>query len=185
MDGDRVGHDRRFRAAVLQGDEAAWRTWYDATADGLRAYVHWRLAGLTDLADEVVQETWLIAVRRVRSFRPEVGPFAGWLCGIAANIIRNHLRQRRLPSRVPVAACHGPVDIGRPAGDETAEQVARALADLPPHYEQVLRAKYLEGLSVQAIADRSGDSPKAVESLLTRARLAFREAYLLAELRDG
>jgi RNA polymerase sigma-70 factor (ECF subfamily) len=185
MDGDRVGHDRRLRAAVLQGDEAAWRAWYDEASDGVRAYVHWRLAGLSDLADEVVQETWLTAVRRVRSFRPEAAPFAGWLCGIAANLIRNRLRQRRLMSRVPVAACHGQTNQGRPGDEETAEQVARALADLPSHYEQVLRAKYLEGLSVQAIANRSGDSAKAVESLLTRARQAFREAYQSAEFRNG
>jgi RNA polymerase sigma-70 factor (ECF subfamily) len=57
--------------------------------------------------------------------------------------------------------------------------------ELPPHYEQVLRAKYLDAMSVQAIADESGDSPKSVESLLTRARQAFREAYQAAEQRDG
>jgi RNA polymerase sigma-70 factor (ECF subfamily) len=95
------------------------------------------------------------------------------------------LRQRRQVLRTAVAACHGPIDHDRPGGDDTSEQVARALADLPSHYEQVLRAKYLDGMSVQAIAQRSGDSPKAVESLLTRARQAFREAYQAAELRDG
>src|SRR5438477_2456387 len=180
MDGDHVGHERRLRAAVLAGDEAAWQSWYDAATPGLRAYVHWRCAGLPDLADEVVQETWLTAVRRVRTFRPEAGPFAGWLCGIAANLIRNRLRRYRRERQigfVPTANAGGSHD--------KAEVVARALAELPPHYEQVLRAKYLDGLSVRAIADQSGDSPKAVESLLTRARQAFREAYQAAELCNG
>jgi RNA polymerase sigma-70 factor (ECF subfamily) len=63
--------------------------------------------------------------------------------------------------------------------------VAHALAALPHHYEAVLRAKYLDGLSVQAIAESSGNSPKAVESLLSRARQAFREAFQSAELVDG
>jgi RNA polymerase sigma-70 factor (ECF subfamily) len=49
------------------------------------------------------------------------------------------------------------------------------------HYEAVLRAKYLEGQSVADIAAGRGDSAKAVESLLTRARQAFREAYLEPE----
>ncbi|HJT76533.1 MAG TPA: sigma factor, partial [Gemmataceae bacterium] len=84
--GDRVGRERILRRAVLAGDERAWQTWYDECFDGLYAYVAWRCAGLRDLADEVVQETWLTAVRRVRAFDPDRGPFAGWLCGIAANV---------------------------------------------------------------------------------------------------
>ena len=41
----------------------------------------------------------------------------------------------------------------------------------------VLRAKYLDGRSMAEIAAAWGETPKAVESLLTRARQAFREAY--------
>jgi len=41
----------------------------------------------------------------------------------------------------------------------------------------VLRAKYLEGLSVAEIASARGETPKAVESLLSRARQAFRKVY--------
>ena len=55
--------------------------------------------------------------------------------------------------------------------------MALALAELSPRYEQVLRAKYLDGLSVQAMADEWGETPKAIESLLSRARQAFRETY--------
>jgi RNA polymerase sigma-70 factor (ECF subfamily) len=51
------------------------------------------------------------------------------------------------------------------------------LVALPDHYESVLRAKYLDGRSVAEIALQRGESEKAVESLLTRARAAFREAY--------
>jgi RNA polymerase sigma-70 factor (ECF subfamily) len=180
-EGDRVGHETRLRAAVLAGDAVAWRNWYDAAAPGLRAYVHWRCGGLADWADEIVQDVWLTAVRRVRSFRPEQGPFAGWLRGIAANVIRNRLRQRRRPE--PLGGQEAAPD---PVTDrDRAEAIAVVLAELPPHYESVLRAKYLDGLSVQAIGELSGDSPKAVESLLTRARQAFREAYQSAELVDG
>jgi DNA-directed RNA polymerase specialized sigma24 family protein len=35
------------------------------------------------------------------------------------------------------------------------------------------------------MAEMTGESPKAVESLLTRARQAFREAYRSAEFADG
>src|SRR5438552_3928815 len=58
-DGDRVCTEERRRAAVLAGDERAWLEWYEATYDDLRAYAHWRCAGLRHLADEVIQEAWL------------------------------------------------------------------------------------------------------------------------------
>ena len=57
--------ERRLHRAVLAGDERAWRALYDASFAGLDAYVLWRCAGLRDRADDVVQETWLTAVRRI------------------------------------------------------------------------------------------------------------------------
>jgi len=175
---ERVWRERGLHAAVLAGDEHAWSTLYADAFDGLYAYVRWRCAGLHDLADEIVQETWLVAVRRIRSFVPENGSFAGWLRGIAANMIRNHLRHKTsLNHREPI-----PVAVQASAEEsllrsEEAERIAHALAALPEHYEAVLRAKYLDGMRVSKIATEHGESSKAVESLLTRARAAFRDVY--------
>jgi RNA polymerase sigma-70 factor (ECF subfamily) len=179
IDGDRVGSEERRRAAVLAGDEHAWREWYDATFDDLRAFAHWRCAGLKDVVDEVVQETWLVAVRRIRAFDPRRGSFRSWLWGIAGNVVRDCLRARSARRRVvPLSGgAHVEPDSADAAASDRAERIARTLAGLAPRHEQVLRAKYLERMSVQAIAEQWGESPKAVESLLTRARLAFREAY--------
>src|SRR5919201_5949979 len=110
---DRAWRERGLLDAVLAGDERAWRTWYEESFDGLYAYVLWRCAGLRDRADEVVQETWLTAVRRLRSFDPGQGSFAGWLRGIAANLLRNQLRRERR-SRPPAPA---PAANGAPEDD--------------------------------------------------------------------
>lgn len=177
--GDRVWRERGLRDAVLAGDERAWRAWYDACYADLERYALWRCGGRRDRADEAVQETWLTAVKRIRRFDPELGSFAAWLHGIAANVIRNHLRrawawQLRNTALIEDVAA----DVGQTAAErERAERVACALAELSERYERVLRAKYLDGLEVTAIAERWGESPKAVESLLTRARQAFRAAY--------
>src|SRR5262249_44127001 len=175
---DRVGRERVLRSAVLAGDERAWQTWYDESFDGLHAYVCWRCGGLRDLADEVVQETWLIAVRRIRRFDPARGSFSAWLSGIAANVLRNHLRRRQRQARLrpPAFGMDAPADSVLEAREE-AEGIARALAELPERYEAVLRAKYLEERCVADIAAAWKETPKAVESLLTRARQAFRDAY--------
>src|SRR5262249_27063901 len=145
---ERVWRERGLHAAVLAGDEHAWSTLYVDAFDGLYAYVRWRCAGLHDLADEIVQETWLVAVRRIRSFAPENGRFAGWLRGIAENVIRNQLRRRVTHNyRAPIpVAVQASTDEALQRSEE-AERIAHVLAALPEHYEAVLRAKYLDGLS--------------------------------------
>jgi RNA polymerase sigma-70 factor (ECF subfamily) len=182
--GERVWRERGLLQAVLAGDEQAWRAWYEESFDPLYRYALWRCAGLRDRADEVVQETWLTAVRRLRSFDPARGSFVGWLRGIAANLLRNQARRAcRRTLRLNEVGEHPALE---PADAELerrehAERVAGALAALPEHYEAVLRAKYLDGRSVADIAAERGETVKAVESLLTRARNAFRVGYLELE----
>ena len=173
---DRVWRERGLRDAVAAGDEAAWRAWYEAEYAPLDGYVLWRCGGLRDLADDVLQDTWLTAVRRVRAFDPGAGSFHNWLCGIAANVLRNHLRAGRRRRQEPLNGELGKED-GAVADRERSARVAAALAALPERYEAVLRMKYLDRLSVAEIAARTGETDKAVESLLGRARAAFREAY--------
>jgi RNA polymerase sigma-70 factor (ECF subfamily) len=183
---ERVERERDLRRAVLRGDARAWQTLYDAAFSAVFRYVSWRCAGLPDLTEEITQETWLIAVRRIRAFDPAKACFSTWLCGIAANMLRHHFRSRR------PAAKNRAVETTASADDdlerrERAEHIARVLADLPERYEAALRMKYLEGLGVAEIAMLWQETPKAVESLLSRARAAFRLAYgpVLAEIHEG
>jgi RNA polymerase sigma-70 factor (ECF subfamily) len=180
QDEARVGRELALRAAVLAGDEAAWRAWYDAAYEPLRAFVGWRLARQGATVDEVVQETWLIAVRRIGDFDPRHGAFLDWLRGIAGNVIRNRSRQRPAAqadwqSLADAATCRdapSPLEVA-----ERSARVAAALSSLPEHYAAVLQAKYLEQRSVSDIAAAWNQTAKAIESLLTRARLAFREQF--------
>jgi RNA polymerase sigma-70 factor (ECF subfamily) len=60
---------------------------------------------------------------------------------------------------------------------EAAALVQLTLDYLPGRYGDLLEWKYILGLSVAEIAVRMGSTPKAVESMLTRARDAFREGF--------
>jgi RNA polymerase sigma-70 factor (ECF subfamily) len=182
--GDGLTRDLHRREAVLAGDESAWRAWYEESYAQLEAYVLWRCAQLRDLSDDVLQETWLTAVRSIRRFQPQTGNFLGWLRGIAVNVIRNQLRQRRRRERRQQPLLGEPSRNGEVHSDdarERSERIAQALAALPDQYESVLRAKYLDQLAVAEIAVLWNETPKAVESLLTRARAAFRETYTQQE----
>jgi RNA polymerase sigma-70 factor (ECF subfamily) len=174
--------DRERLRAVRAGDRSAWRAWYDDTFPALDRYLLWRCGGLRDVADDLLQEVWLVAVRRLDQFDPAQGAFLAWLRGIATGLLANRwrslARQRRLqpvPTSQQVTA--EPADASSESRDERAESVARALAELPPLYEEVLRRRYLEGQAVAQMASEMNCSLKAVESRLSRAREAFRAIY--------
>ena len=60
---------------------------------------------------------------------------------------------------------------------DLARLVQLTLDYLPARYGDVLEWKYLQGLTMREIAERLDTTTKAVESLLTRARDAFRDGF--------
>jgi RNA polymerase sigma-70 factor, ECF subfamily len=178
---DRVQRESMLRAAVLAGNEDAWRTWYDETYDELYRYVQWRCGGRRDWADEIVQDTWLVAVRSVRRFNPKKAAFLAWMRGVAVNVLRNELRRRRRSPKFEQSADEGIHETTATESEhddrQREQRIAAAFDALSDREEAVLRAKYLEGRTVAEIASMRGETPKAVESLLSRARQAFREIY--------
>lgn len=166
--------ERGLRDAVLRGDMGAWRVLYDQCFDSLYAFIDFRTGRRRDRTEEVTQETWMVAVRRIADFDPARSSFGNWMRGIAANVIRNHRHAwKRVESFQDVDAVPGEPD----PRIELAEQIGLTMTALPERYRSVLREKYEERRSVMEIARRWKESPKAVESLLTRARNAFRERF--------
>jgi len=168
-----------LRAAVLRGDQEAWRVLYDRCFESLYAYIDYRTGHQREITEEIAQESWMVAVQRIKSFDPTRSGFGAWLRGIALNHLRNHWRK---------AARVKPVDkdvaekADRPVPQrDLAERIGRAMTALSERYQAVLRAKYEELMPLADIADRWQESTKAIESLLSRARQAFREAYAQME----
>jgi RNA polymerase sigma-70 factor (ECF subfamily) len=176
----REWEERGLRAAVLAGDEAAWRVLYERHFDAVYRYVYANAGRDVHRTEEIVQECWMIAVRRIRTFDPSRGGFGDWLRGMARQVIlgqqRKWARRHRLAEYAPVAS------IATTATSGGVERLSQVLTSLPDHYESVLRAKYAEQRSVAEIARQWGRSSKAVESLLSRARTAFRKAWQESEV---
>jgi RNA polymerase sigma-70 factor (ECF subfamily) len=172
---DPAGDERVLRDAVLRGDEAAWRVLWDRYFDAIHAYVHWRTRP-PERAEEIVQECWMIAVKAIRKYDPAASTFGTWLRGIANNVLRNESRKL---GRDRVVAWHEAAvePVAEAPKAELGENVTAVLQALPEDYRSVLLAKYCDGLAVNEIAAASGRTPKAVESLLSRAREAFRSAW--------
>ena len=162
--------------AVASGDRVAWEALFHRHFDGVHAFVRVQAGAEQDLVDDVVQECWLVAVRRIRSFDPSLGDFGSWLRGIAANTLRSERRRRR--KTVGLESAEGVFEPA-PATSSDLEPagIDAALSLLPERYRSVLKAKYSDELSMAQIAERAGTTVKAIESLLSRARAAFRDAF--------
>jgi RNA polymerase sigma-70 factor (ECF subfamily) len=162
------------QAAAGRSDAVAWLL--DEVAPVVHGFLWARVAGDRQVAEDLLQETILAAMRSAGSFRGE-SSVSTWMCGIARHLVARHWESERrhevTRSRLrAVADDHdGEDDIDRVA---RREEVARALRMLPALQRQVLALKYLDGLAVQEIAEQVGRTRVQVQSLLQRGRDGLR-----------
>lgn len=190
--------DALLRQRVLAGDRAAAGVLLERHLDPVYEFVHYRLGGDRGAVEDVVQDTFLVALENLESF-DERASLHAWLCGIARNKIRASRRKLRPRALADVLAESDPeidailADVARePLPDavleraETRDLVGATLSSLTPEYRSALIARYVDGASVEDVARASGLGYKAAESRLTRARGAFARVFeLLAKRRGG
>ena len=182
--------DRRLVRRLINGDERAFDAFVDEYYPRLYRFAYSRLGGAEDAAQDVVQNTFVNVIRKIDSYRGEAALFT-WLCTFCRFEIASHWRRlgRRAPEIEYVedspgarAALESLVAIeGGPTARFEREELARlvwaVLDHLPIRYGNALHWKYIHGLTVREIASRLGSTTKAAESLLTRARQAFRDGF--------
>jgi len=171
--------DRRLVVAMRNGDEAAFRLFFETYFPRIYRFALPRLEGDAQAGKEVVQSTLVKAVRSLASFRGEATLF-GWLCQICRHEIVDYLRMhKRHADRIV------PIDAAAPATDEPRHGsrasemrwlVLFVLDKLPSRYGDVLEWKYVEGRGLAEIGELLGIGHAAAQSVLARARTAFREA---------
>jgi len=189
--------DLSLRDALVAGDRQAAEGFFRRHLGPLYEFVHYRVGGNRGVAEDVVQDTFLTAIERLRAFDGRSSLHV-WLCGIARNKIRAQRRRLRPVLMEDVLAEADPeieailMAIDRePLPDEvlereeTKELVGATLSSLPPDYRDALVQKYVQDLSTAEIAARSGRNEKAAESTLHRARLAFGKVFTLLARRRG
>src|SRR5258707_2136369 len=81
--------------AARKGDRDAIARFYDAHVDGLYTFVFYRVGRDTTLAEDVVQETFAIAVSRRADYDPARGSVGTWLTVLSRNVIRDQLRAHK------------------------------------------------------------------------------------------
>ena len=156
-----------------------WESVFNRYFDQVYAYVAYRVAPDWDAAQDIAQEVFLGAFKSNPSPKTN-GSVLSWLRGIARHKVADHFRTRGKGSgrlRVSSQAVSDFPAATDGDGADRAMRVSRALRELRADYAQLLEEKYIEGFSVRRMAADRRSSEKAVESALTRARAAFRQAY--------
>lgn len=170
---------------MLSGDERAFDEFFETYFDRVFRFALRRTRD-EDAAEEAAQATLVRAMRKLETWRGEATLFT-WLCAICRRELTSQWTSRR---RDPAAGGRDETHdiLGRlpSAGDGPEQELERqelsalvqlALDELPDRYGDLLEWKYLEGQAVSEIASRLGSTPKAIESMLTRARQAFRAGF--------
>ena len=164
--------ERELVIRLRAGDETAFETFAEHYIAGLYRFALRRLDNDRELTREIVQSTVCKVIEKLDTYRGEA-PLFTWLCACCRNEIAAHFRRAgRRPREVELVE-----DVPQEPAADTAELVHAALDRLPPTYARAMEWRYLDGLEVADVAQRLALTYKAAESLLSRARSAFREAY--------
>ncbi len=175
---------------MVAKDQAAAACFFDTYFARLYRFVARRVDDEA-ACEDIVQEAMIKAVRSIHGYRGEASLFT-WLCQIGRNEISDYYKRRGRREAPLISLDDDPqiraaLESLSTGGLEDSERLALeqlvqlTLDSLPDRYGKALEWKYLEGLSVEEIAERFGDGVVAVQSLLARARGAFRKGF--ADLR--
>jgi RNA polymerase sigma-70 factor (ECF subfamily) len=164
-------------AASLQ-DPARFRLIFDRHAASVYRYLYRRVG--PDAVEELTSDTFATAFDLRERFNGENA--LPWLYGIAANVLRRHLRtenrrQRAYERAGSLVAIDSTDDLieDRLDAAAAAPQLSVALEQLDPGDRDVLLLFAWEGLSYQEIADSLDIAMGTVASRLSRARRRMRE----------
>lgn len=128
-----------------------------------------RLAGSDDLAWEVVQETWLVILRRINTLSDPAW-FAAWAYRIVRNKCADAIRRRQLRRKRAEAVTDQQRSVHEPAHEAAGDTLADALQRLPAESREILTLKYVDGLSIVELAAVFDIPPGTVKSRLFHAR---------------
>jgi RNA polymerase sigma factor (sigma-70 family) len=179
--------DDQLVAAIRDGSDEALEALFLRYKDRIAAYVR-GIVPDQGKAEDIVQETFISAMRSLRSTRRPIA-FRPWIYQIARNACIDQLRRQKRAQEISIDSeafnvqDEGRLSQSRPSTHSEVSQredmhaLRQAFGGLPDSQHDALVMRELEGLSYTEIASRMDVSPAAVESMLFRARRGLKDEY--------
>lgn len=177
----------RLIQRCLAGEQAAYAALYRAYAGDVYRLVYGMLGHLED-AEEVVQDTFVYALRNLARFDSSRAGFRTWLFTIATSRTRNKRRRRRLPTiSLRQLVWQGDEIPSRDDTDRPPETKAESRADrdrihealmgLPDKLRDAAVLRYFRGLTYREMGEILGIPHKTAESRVRLAHRALRKVF--------
>ncbi|MBN2592318.1 MAG: sigma-70 family RNA polymerase sigma factor [Sedimentisphaerales bacterium] len=184
--------EKTFIRKLKKMDKWAWEALCREYSAPLLAFVQYRFGCDREKAGEIVQMTFVRCVKSIRNFKPSRGTLLNWLKTISKNEMHTLLQQEQkqlaaktsnLSSVETIEGILEKMDTAALPEEIIAKGefqllVHETIAELYSRYRKVLILKYVENRKVAEIASMLGQSEKAIESLLSRSRQAFKKVFL-------
>lgn len=173
--------DRHLVKQILTGDQKAIAQFYRHYKPKLLALIQRKVD--PQVAEEILQDTFLSALDSLPLYKGQASLYS-WLASIARHEVADYYRKKKIKtivfSRIPLLGKLVSQALSPEMALEKKElkaKIRKTFVALSEGYRQILRLKYIDGLSVGRIAQKLEISYKACESRLFRARMAFREEF--------
>jgi RNA polymerase sigma-70 factor (ECF subfamily) len=166
-------------AAVAKADEAAFERLYTATRAKLYGVVL-RILRRQDLAEEVIQETYVKVWRNAAQFNPSVSSPITWMAAIARNRAIDIVRKRselsieEEPEAMEVAA-ETPDPLARREMSEELRRLLECVGQLEPDRQKLVLLAYYNGWSREQLATKFETPVNTVKTWLRRSMMDIRE----------
>ena len=173
--------DRDLYQRLAKGCEEAFSTLYERYQGPIFRFA-WHMTGNNATAEDVTQDVFMQLIRNPKNYDPAKGSVAGYLFGIARNLIRRRLDRSRLDEPIVEDGTEGDGSVLASATDLLAdltradllECLQKAMEALPGQYREVIVLCDLEEMSYPQAAEFLECPPGTIASRLHRARLMLR-----------
>ncbi len=167
--------DAQLVGRLRQCDPDAFETVHRALNSRLYNFLA-RLSNSRDVAEDLLEDTWLRLVGHAPRLRPDTN-LSAWLFTVARNLYVSYRRSRLLEDACSVEVAslwsmhaHTPSPLDAAEASETERRIATALASLPAIYREALLLVAVEDLRPSEAAAICGITPEAMRQRVSRAR---------------
>jgi RNA polymerase sigma-70 factor, ECF subfamily len=165
--------DTTLVAAARDGDRAAFGHLYSRYARMVHGVLLAKVP--TSDVDDLVQDVFLLALRRLSSLR-DAGSFGAWLAAIARNRANDHYRRSRPEKPLEEETLENAIECGNVGRVETdtAAAILTTIKTLPDAYRETLILRLVEGMTGPEISARTGLTHGSVRVNLHRGMQQLR-----------
>ncbi len=175
--------DQELIARIKDQDAEAWLILYQRYLPLVWRYAYSQTRHV-HRAEDLTSEAFFLFVEHLEHFDPCGGTVYGWLRAVAHNRLVDEYRHSRQVRRhakdyseIQIHPQFTSTSTTHSELEQRRLQVLNVLHELHDDHRLILEWKYHDKISIQEIASRLGKTTTAVQSMLFRARVRFRERF--------